>query len=189
MYELEIAYADCGSLARWVLNRYAVDARRAYPLQLNDGGETFEGRLGYLVVDRAGQRRFSQGEVELVATFAQPAPWRMTLPAYLAELFGHDECLVWPLRGRRDVLGALVVEVNPLLGRRLTIMNGMAHRVTMAMENARLAREVALQERLEREMEVGRDIQGSFRRRRTRRRRLGDQRRVARGAAGWRRLL
>ncbi len=46
MYQLEIAYADGGSLARWVLNRYAVDARRAYPLQLNDGGETSEGSPG-----------------------------------------------------------------------------------------------------------------------------------------------
>ncbi len=96
------------------------------------------------------------------ALFAQVVPWHMPLPAHLAELFGQDECFVWPLRARGDVLGALVVEVNPALGRRLTIMNGIAYQVAMAMENARLGRELAQQERLEREMEVGRDIQASF---------------------------
>ena len=37
-----------------------------------------------------------------------------------------------------------------------------AYQLAMAMENARLTREVAQQERLERELEVGRDIQASF---------------------------
>jgi sigma-B regulation protein RsbU (phosphoserine phosphatase) len=48
------------------------------------------------------------------------------------------------------------------LGRRLTILNGIAYQLAMAMENSRLTREVAQQERLERELEVGRDIQASF---------------------------
>jgi sigma-B regulation protein RsbU (phosphoserine phosphatase) len=59
-------------------------------------------------------------------------------------------------------LGALVTETVPDLGRRLNILDGIAYQVAMAMENARLAREVVQQERLEREMEVGRDIQASF---------------------------
>jgi serine phosphatase RsbU (regulator of sigma subunit)/transcriptional regulator with GAF, ATPase, and Fis domain len=94
--------------------------------------------------------------------FSEPPPWHLTLPDRLAGLFGSAECYVWPLRARGDVLGALVVDVNPSLGRGLAIMNGVAYQVAMAMENARLAREVALQERLERELEVGRDIQASF---------------------------
>jgi serine phosphatase RsbU (regulator of sigma subunit) len=94
--------------------------------------------------------------------FEQPAPWALQLPERLGVVFGGRRCYVWPLRARGDVLGALVVDENPMLGRRLTIMNGIAYQVAMAMENARLAREVALQERLERELEVGRDIQSSF---------------------------
>jgi len=57
-----------------------------------------------------------------------------------------------------------VVEHVPLnvLGRRLSILDGIAHQLSLAMENARLAREVALQQRLERDVEVARDIQASF---------------------------
>jgi sigma-B regulation protein RsbU (phosphoserine phosphatase) len=90
------------------------------------------------------------------------APWHITLPTWLAQLFGRPDCYVWPLRARDEVLGALVTEALPLLGRRLTILNGIAYQLAMAMENSRLMREVALQERLERELEVGRDIQASF---------------------------
>ena len=90
------------------------------------------------------------------------APWHITPPDWLGQLFGRPECYVWPLRARGDVLGALVTEPMPLLGRRLAILNGIAYQLAMAMENSRLTREVAQQERLERELEVGRDIQASF---------------------------
>ncbi len=89
-------------------------------------------------------------------------PWRLRVPPQLVLWFGAEDCFVWPLRARDEVLGALVVEANALLGRRLTILNGIAYQLAMAMENARLTREVAQQERLERELELGRDIQASF---------------------------
>jgi sigma-B regulation protein RsbU (phosphoserine phosphatase) len=94
--------------------------------------------------------------------FNSEPPWPLLLPQTLAGWFGSPECYIWPLRARGDVLGALVVEARPLLGRRLTILNGIAYQLAMAMENARLAHEVALQQRLERELEVGRDIQATF---------------------------
>ena len=89
-------------------------------------------------------------------------PWRLALPPDLAALFGRPDCSIWPLRARGHILGALVTDPQPLLGRRLAILNGIAYQLAMAMENARLTREVAQQERLERELEVGRDIQASF---------------------------
>jgi sigma-B regulation protein RsbU (phosphoserine phosphatase) len=92
---------------------------------------------------------------------SQP-PWHLHLPVGLAALFGRDQCSVWPLGARGDILGALVTESVPDLGRRLTILDGIAHQLAMAMENARLTREVAQQGRLERELEVGRDIQASL---------------------------
>ncbi len=92
---------------------------------------------------------------------SQP-PWHLTLPSELAALFGRDQCSVWPLRARGDLLGALVTETVPGLGRRQTILDGIAHQLAMALENTRLAHEVAQQERLERELEVGRDIQASL---------------------------
>jgi sigma-B regulation protein RsbU (phosphoserine phosphatase) len=93
---------------------------------------------------------------------ATAPPWHLSLPLDLASLFGGVDCSVWPLRARGDILGALVTEAVPDLGRRLTILGGIAHQLAMAMENARLTREVAQQERLERELEVGRDIQASL---------------------------
>ena len=85
-----------------------------------------------------------------------------TLPPDLASAFGCDQGMVWSLWARGELLGALVVEQGHALGKRLQILDGIAHQLSMAMENARLAREVAVQQRMEREMEVGRDIQASF---------------------------
>lgn len=84
------------------------------------------------------------------------------LPAPLAAAFGGELALAWPLWSRRDLRGALVVGPVAGLGRRLSILNGIAHQLAMAMENAALAGEVAQQQRTEREMELGRDIQASF---------------------------
>ncbi len=94
-----------------------------------------------------------------------------TLSAFLlelseaqAELFECQKVMVWPLWARGDLLGALVVEFVPLevLGRRLTILDGIAHQLSLTMDNARLEREVALQHKLERDVEMARNIQASF---------------------------
>jgi serine phosphatase RsbU (regulator of sigma subunit) len=84
------------------------------------------------------------------------------LPEAVRSAFGVDRGRAWPLRAGGGLLGLMVAEAAPLLGRRLTILNGIAHQLAMAMENARLAQEVAQQQRLERELEVGRDIQATF---------------------------
>ncbi|MGH2524911.1 MAG: GAF domain-containing SpoIIE family protein phosphatase, partial [Anaerolineales bacterium] len=90
------------------------------------------------------------------------AQYECHLPERLARAFDSEKGLIWPLRAGGGLLGALIVEHVPALGRRLSILNGIAHQLAMAMENARLAHEVAMQQRFEREMEVARDIQASF---------------------------
>jgi serine phosphatase RsbU (regulator of sigma subunit)/putative methionine-R-sulfoxide reductase with GAF domain len=89
-----------------------------------------------------------------------PIPFR--LPEDLALAFNLDQGLAWPLRAGGDLLGLLVMEQVASLGRRLNILNGIAHQLAVALENAHLARELAQQQRLEHELEVGRDIQASF---------------------------
>lgn len=84
------------------------------------------------------------------------------LPERLRAAFGSELARVWPLWARGELFGALVVELGGDLGRRQNILNGIAHQLSMAMENEALAREVAQQQRLEREIELGRDIQASF---------------------------
>lgn len=84
------------------------------------------------------------------------------LPNGLAAVFDGELAMVWPLWARQDLRGALVVGHVPGLGRRLNLLNGIAHQLAMAMESAALAAEVVLQQRLEQEMALGRDIQASF---------------------------
>ncbi|MBL8056781.1 MAG: SpoIIE family protein phosphatase, partial [Anaerolineales bacterium] len=84
------------------------------------------------------------------------------LTGALAEAFGGELAMVWPLWARRDLRGALVVAHVGGLGRRRSILDGIAHQLAMAMENAALAAELTQQQRIEREMELGRDIQASF---------------------------
>ncbi len=85
------------------------------------------------------------------------------LPEPLALALSSAIGFIWPLRARGDLLGALVIAHTPYLGeRRLNLLSGIAHQLAMAMESERLAREVLEQQRLEREIELGRDIQASF---------------------------
>jgi serine phosphatase RsbU (regulator of sigma subunit)/putative methionine-R-sulfoxide reductase with GAF domain len=71
-----------------------------------------------------------------------------------------------PLRARGDIVGALLVDRGAdellLSQRRLNILNGIAGQVAVAIENLRLMREVAVQQLLEKELNVAREIQKSF---------------------------
>ena len=104
----------------------------------------------------------SPSDLGVNETHVAAAALHTTLPPDLASAFECDQGMVWSLWARGELLGALVVEQRDALGKRLQILDGIAHQLSMAMENARLAREVAVQQRMEREMEVGRDIQASF---------------------------
>ena len=88
------------------------------------------------------------------------------LPPVLHQLFESPTLLGLPLIARGHLVGAMLVD-HPALGgtidqRRLNILNGIAHQTAMALENARLQAEATAAERLERELEVARDIQTSF---------------------------
>ncbi len=105
----------------------------------------------------------SPGDLGIDITRESASPiFELALPEHLSTLLGVEMCMAWPLWARGDLLGVLVVERVTALGRRLSILNGIAQQLTMAMENARLAHEIALQQRTERELEVARDIQASF---------------------------
>jgi serine phosphatase RsbU (regulator of sigma subunit) len=104
----------------------------------------------------------SAAELEIDPTLPAPASNLTRLTPRLAEAFGTDWVRVWPLWARGELFGALAVEHGGDLGRRLNILNGIAHQLAVAMENAALAHEITQQQRLEREMELGRDIQSSF---------------------------
>jgi len=88
------------------------------------------------------------------------------LPPVLHKLFDSSTLLGLPLIARGHLVGAMLVD-HPALGgpidqRRLNILSGIAHQTALALENARLQAEASAAERMERELEVARDIQASF---------------------------
>ncbi|MBN1565304.1 MAG: SpoIIE family protein phosphatase, partial [Anaerolineae bacterium] len=88
------------------------------------------------------------------------------LPDVLQKLFESPTLLGLPLIARGHLVGAMIVD-HPALGgklddRRQSILSGIAHQTAIALENARLQTEATAVERLERELEVARDIQTSF---------------------------
>ncbi len=133
--------------------QWSADAQRFHPRQI------------------MGLDKSAPGRAELTATAEElgvhlhelgTPSFNYQLPDRLAKVFGLETCLIWPLWARGDLLGVLVVEPVRETSRRMSILSGIAHQLSLAMENARLAREVTLRERMEREMELGRDIQASF---------------------------
>jgi GAF domain-containing protein len=84
----------------------------------------------------------------------------------LGALLGREGALVLPLVSKGNFLGVLLVDwpaaVERAGRRRLNILTGMAHQAALAIESARLYADLAAQQRLERELEVAREIQMSF---------------------------
>lgn len=108
-------------------------------------------------------RQFAITPDDLGLHHADTTSQMFPLPEPLAVALTSAIGLIWPLRARGGLLGALVIAHTPYLGeRRLNLLSGIAHQLAMAMESERLAHEVLEQQRLEREIELGRDIQTSF---------------------------
>ncbi len=89
--------------------------------------------------------------------------------AVKAPEIGHaldaNTAMVIPLRVRSRLLGALVVghaAAIPPVGARIAVLQGVAVQVASAMESAELYQSTLRQQRLEREIEVAREIQESF---------------------------
>jgi serine phosphatase RsbU (regulator of sigma subunit) len=92
--------------------------------------------------------------------------YRVTLPAWLADLLGTATAHAVPLYARSSLVGALVVgpssSQRPLVGRRLSILAGIAQQAAIAVVNDQLYGEAAERSRLEQELDVARQIQASF---------------------------
>ena len=92
--------------------------------------------------------------------------YRVTLPAWLADLLGTATAHALPLYARSSLVGALVVgpssSKRPLVGRRLNILTGIAQQAAIAVVNDQLYREAAERSRLEQELDVAHQIQASF---------------------------
>jgi len=104
-----------------------------------------------------------------------PTEWRDLLPSELAAaLVGEGEngqserhsLIAVPLSVAGDLLGVMLVEDVASLPRfrqrRLEIITGIAQQAALAVQNDHLRREMAERERLERELQLAREIQQTF---------------------------
>lgn len=110
--------------------------------------------------------RFFEQIIESTGPVACGIGTNYALPPLLHKLFESPTLLGIPLVARGHLVGAMLVD-HPALGgmidtRRHTILNGIAHQTAMALEDARLQSDATAAQRLERELEVARDIQTSF---------------------------
>jgi serine phosphatase RsbU (regulator of sigma subunit) len=95
------------------------------------------------------------------ATALVPGP-----PPPIAEVLGMHAPFALPLLVWGDVMGALVVDTHDgsalLSGRRFNLLSGVAQQTATAIQNARLSIESVERQKLERELDLARQIQVSF---------------------------
>jgi serine phosphatase RsbU (regulator of sigma subunit)/GAF domain-containing protein len=89
-------------------------------------------------------------------------PYRIGLPPHLAEHFESPEAIALSLSDGKHLLGVLLMEGQELAGRKPALLAGIAHQISLRLENARLIESAALQRSLERELSMARGIQASF---------------------------
>ena len=84
----------------------------------------------------------------------------------VVSVLARDALLAFPLRSKGDLLGIMLADYagpeHRSTQRLMTILSGIAGQAAIAVENDRLLREAAEQERMRKELEVARRIQTSF---------------------------
>lgn len=93
--------------------------------------------------------------------------YAFALAPWLSKVLGASHAYAFPLNARGELVGALVVGVDPeqeghLSSRRLAILNGIAHQAATAVVNNHLYQVAAERNRLEQELNVAREIQASL---------------------------
>jgi serine phosphatase RsbU (regulator of sigma subunit)/transcriptional regulator with GAF, ATPase, and Fis domain len=94
--------------------------------------------------------------IEDVAAFPVP------LPDDLGALLESEDALALALSDGEILLGVLLLENQNLSGRRLSLLTGIAHQISLRLENTRLIDEAATRRSFERELLMARNIQSSF---------------------------
>jgi serine phosphatase RsbU (regulator of sigma subunit)/putative methionine-R-sulfoxide reductase with GAF domain len=93
-------------------------------------------------------------------------PALLAVPDRLAQALQLQTPVVVPLRGRTELVGALLVDGRTqdllLSQRRLNILNGIASQASTSIESVQLLSDLAARQVLEHELDLAREIQKSF---------------------------
>jgi sigma-B regulation protein RsbU (phosphoserine phosphatase) len=94
------------------------------------------------------------------------SPVLLAVPDRLVQALELHTPIVAPLRGRTELIGALVVDGRTedllLSQRRLNILNGIASQAATSIESVQLLADLAMRQVLEHELDLAREIQKSF---------------------------
>jgi sigma-B regulation protein RsbU (phosphoserine phosphatase) len=126
--------------------------------------EMGQGLLGSFEVDLSEFPLLGTQDVERIGPDAEYYTFK--LPQWMDVVMGSETADIFPLRARGKLVGVLVVgpttSGQPLSGRRLNIVTGIAQQAAIAVVNDQLYKESAERSRMEQELEVARSIQASL---------------------------
>ncbi len=125
-------------------------------------GEMERGLLETLAVDHDEMQTLAPGLLT-PTEIATGAFKTIGLPHWLERVFRTSSACAFPLSARGELVGLMLVGAQPQLShRRLNILTGIAHQAATAVVNHQLYQEAAERDRLERELDVAREIQASL---------------------------
>jgi serine phosphatase RsbU (regulator of sigma subunit)/putative methionine-R-sulfoxide reductase with GAF domain len=87
---------------------------------------------------------------------------QVRLPEPLAGPLGTDQVTGFALNDGEVTLGLLLIEATPAAAERTSLQAGIAHQVSLRLENVRLMQEASQRQALENEIAMAHDIQTSF---------------------------
>jgi serine phosphatase RsbU (regulator of sigma subunit)/transcriptional regulator with GAF, ATPase, and Fis domain len=107
--------------------------------------------------------QINPSELGISAPFSESEmPEMLQLTPALSALLKSDSALALILCDREVLLGLLLLQGEKISEKRLSLLAGIGHQVSLRLENTRLIEEAATRRSLERELAMARSIQASF---------------------------
>jgi serine phosphatase RsbU (regulator of sigma subunit)/GAF domain-containing protein len=113
-------------------------------------------------LERLTDLAFSPAEFGVIPPFGDETPRPLPLPTPLSVATGVEAAMASVLTDGKRLLGVLLVQPDNVEGRRASLLTGIAHQISLRLENTALIEEVAVRRSLERELQTARAIQESF---------------------------
>jgi serine phosphatase RsbU (regulator of sigma subunit)/transcriptional regulator with GAF, ATPase, and Fis domain len=129
------------------------------------GGDLVVGPVAGLrrpVRDQLAGLRLPIVELGLAAPYPVESPVPIPLPEAIARIVQEARGTMTVLGDGETLLGVWLLAGEDMQGRRLSLMAGIAHQMSLRLENTRLVEEAAVRRSLERELATARAIQESF---------------------------
>ena len=114
------------------------------------------------ILDQLSELRLEPETLGVHGPFESETPLHVTLPEALAEPLDNENATGLTLTDGKSLLAVLLLEGQELVGRRLSLLVGIGHQISLRLENTRLVDEAAARRSLEREIAMARGIQESF---------------------------